>query len=376
MRVLFTSTGGDGHVLPLLSLARAFAARGDDVAVAAPANHRERIEGLGLRFEQTGPTIEEMRPQLDEHRARMTPLPPSARRPAAFAGRFAEIEAPRRMRALQELVEAQRPDVVIHEPADLAAPIAAAAAGVATIHHAFGRPIPAPALRRAGEVMAPHWRAAGLKPDELAGAFRGGYVEICPPSFREQLGGEPSTTYVLRPAEATTTDERRHDLPLVYATLGTSFNEPRTFRLLLDAFGDVDCDVIMTIGRNRDPRDLEPIPANVTVERYIPQAEILSRCDAVVAHAGSGSVLAALAHGLPLVLLPQGADQFENADACETIGVAEKIVPADLTVERLRAALERVLGDPAFFSAAQTLAVEIAAMPTAEAVAEEIAAQR
>jgi UDP:flavonoid glycosyltransferase YjiC (YdhE family) len=87
-------------------------------------------------------------------------------------------------------------------------------------------------------------------------------------------------------------------------------------------------------------------------------------------------VLAALAHGLPLVLLPQGADQFENADACETIGVAEKIVPADLTVERLRAALERVLGDPAFFSAAQTLAAEIAAMPTAEAVAEEIAAQR
>jgi MGT family glycosyltransferase len=153
-------------------------------------------------------------------------------------------------------------------------------------------------------------------------------------------------------------------------------NELRTFRLLLDAFDQVDCDVIMTIGRNREPRDLEPIPTNVKVERYVPQEQILPRCDAVVAHAGSGSVFGALAHGLPLVLAPQGADQFENADACEALAVAVKILPADLAVERLRQALERVLGDPAYADAARAVAAEIADMPSPAAAAEEIAAQR
>ena len=76
MRVLFCSTGGDGHVLPLLPLVRAFATRGDEVAFAAPANHREHIEGLDLRFEQAGPTIEDLRPQLDPHRVATALLPP------------------------------------------------------------------------------------------------------------------------------------------------------------------------------------------------------------------------------------------------------------------------------------------------------------
>ncbi len=376
MRVLFTSTGGDGHLLPLMPLAQAFAARGDDIAVAAAANHRARIEGAGLRFEQTGPTIEELRPQFDAHRERTSHLPPASRRPAGFSGRFAEIEAPRRVQALHDLVASYRPDVVIHESADLAAPLAATAAGVPTVHHAFGRPIPADALRRAGEVMAPWWRSAGLEPDELAGVYLGAHVEICPPSFRAELPRTPARTHDVRPAEASPKDHAGRDRALVYATLGTSFNELRTFRLLLDAFEQVDCDVIMTIGRNREPRDLAPIPSNVRVESYIPQDQILPSCDAVLAHAGSGSTLAALAYGRPLVVVPQGADQFDNADACEALGLAEKILPAELTVDRVRVALERVLGAATYADAARAVAAEIAEMPSPAAAAEAIAAQR
>jgi UDP:flavonoid glycosyltransferase YjiC (YdhE family) len=376
MRVLFTSTAGHGHLLPLLPLAQAFAERGDDVAVAAAENHRERIERAGLRFEQTGPTIDELRPEIDAHRERMANLPPTERRPAAFSGRFATIEAPRRVRGLRKVVETYKPDVVIHEPGDLAAPLAATAAGVRTIHHAFGRPIPEDAVRRAADTMAPLWSDARLEPDELAGMYRGGYVEICPPSLRVELPLSPAHTHVIRPAQASATDDTVRDRPFVYATLGTVVNELRTFRLLLDAFEQVDCDVIMTIGRNREPRELEPIPSNVTVESYVPQEEILPRCDAVVAHAGSGSVFGALAHGLPLVLAPRGADQFENADACEALGAAEKILPADLTPERVRAALERVFGDPTYAETARAVATEIDEMPTPAAAAEEIAAQR
>src|SRR5262249_37641535 len=150
-------------------------------------NHRERIESLDLRFEPAGPTLEELKPQLDAHRAETADLPPFERRPAAFTGRFAVIEAPKRIDDLRRIVEAYRPDLVIHESADLSAPIAAAAAGVPTVNPPFGLPIPEPALRRAAEAMATFWRDAGLQPDELAGAYRGAYVGICPPSFLAEL---------------------------------------------------------------------------------------------------------------------------------------------------------------------------------------------
>jgi len=377
VRVLFTSTAGDGHVLPILPLAQAFAVRGDDVLVAAAASHSERIERLGLRFVQTGPTMGELAAALQEHRAGLARPAAMHDRPAAFTGRFALIEAPRRMEDLRRVVATARPDVLIHESADLAAPIAGLAAEIPTINHAFGLPIPEPALRRAGEAMAAFWRAAGLEPDELAGAYRGSYVGICPPSFRAELPSSPSRVYALRPAEARSALGRlERDRPLVYATLGTTFNAAETFRTLLDAFDAIDCDVLMTIGRDREPADLEPIPANVRIERYVPQAEILPNCDAVVAHAGSGSVLAALAHGLPLVLVPQGADQFANADACMAAGVAEAIDPSELTVGRLRETLQRVIGDAAYGAAARSVAAEIAAMPSAASVADEIAAHR
>ena len=376
MRLLFTSTAGDGHLLPLLPLAEAFAARGHDVAVAAPENHRERIGRLGLRFERVGPTLDELKPLLDVHRATMERLPVGERRPAGFTGRFAEIEGPRRVESLMALVEAWQPALVVHEPADLAAPIAAAAAGVATVNHSFGRPIPDDALRQAAAAIAPLWHAAGVEPDPFAGAYRGSYVDICPSSLRADVPPAPAPTFPIRPAEAANGERAHGGRPRVYSTLGTIFNDLATFRLLLEAFDGAACDVVMTIGRNLWPHELDPVPSNVTVAQYIPQAEILGSCEAVVAHAGSGSVLAALAHGRPLVLLPRGADQFENGAVCSDIGVAVTIMPADLTAARVRTALEQVLADASYAEAARSVAAEIAAMPTAASVADELAAQR
>jgi len=375
VRVLFTSTAGDGHVLPILPLAQAFAVRGDDVLVAAAASHSERIERLGLRFVQTGPTMGELAAALQEHRAGLARPAAMHDRPAAFTGRFALIEAPRRMEDLRRVVATARPDVLIHESADLSAPIAGLAAEIPTINHAFGLPIPEPALRRAGEAMAAFWRAAGLEPDALAGAYRGSYVGICPPSFRAELPSSPSRVYALRPAEARSALGRlERDRPLVYATLGTTFNAAETFRTLLDAFDAIDCDVLMTIGRDREPADLEPIPANVRIERYVPQAEILPRATAALSHGGSGSTWAALAHGLPLVLVPEGADQFDNARACAAAGASVTLMPPEQSVESIHDAVVAVLEQDLFRDNARRIADEIAAMPSADDVAARLEA--
>jgi UDP:flavonoid glycosyltransferase YjiC (YdhE family) len=92
----------------------------------------------------------------------------------------------------------------------------------------------------------------------------------------------------------------------------------------------------------------------------------------VVSHAGSGTFLAALAAGVPQVLLPQAADQFLNGQAGEENGVAVTVPRADVSVERVREAIERVLGDGAFRAAAERVRSEITAMPPPEAVVAEL----
>jgi UDP:flavonoid glycosyltransferase YjiC (YdhE family) len=67
---------------------------------------------------------------------------------------------------------------------------------------------------------------------------------------------------------------RAAGLPNVYVTLGTVLDEADLFRLLLNALADVNCNVLMTIGRGGDPASLAPCPANATVERFVPQADV------------------------------------------------------------------------------------------------------
>jgi MGT family glycosyltransferase len=127
--------------------------------------------------------------------------------------------------------------------------------------------------------------------------------------------------------------------------------------------------VLLTAGRNVDLSKLEPLPSNAEAHSYISQAEILPRASVVVGHGGSGSTWGALAHGCPVVCLPQAADQFENGAAAEAAGAGLSLLPNDQGVEEIRAALRRVLGDESFASAAARIAEEIAAMPTADEAA-------
>jgi UDP:flavonoid glycosyltransferase YjiC (YdhE family) len=104
--------------------------------------------------------------------------------------------------------------------------------------------------------------------------------------------------------------------------------------------------------------------------RWLPLAPLLARCAAVVCHAGSGTTLAALTAGLPLVLVPKGADQHVNAAACRRAGAARTIALDELTPGAVRAAVRAILtGDASEAAAARRLAAEIAAMPPAAAVA-------
>jgi calicheamicin 3'-O-methyl-rhamnosyltransferase len=114
-----------------------------------------------------------------------------------------------------------------------------------------------------------------------------------------------------------------------------------------------------------DPSRLEGF--DVMVEQFVPQGLVFPHCRAVVAHAGAGTMLGALAAGLPQVLLPAGAEQFLNAAACAAAGAAEV---AQYSPESVRTAFERL--GPSHEAAADRLAAEIAAMPTADEALEAL----
>ncbi len=73
--------------------------------------------------------------------------------------------------------------------------------------------------------------------------------------------------------------------------------------------------------------------------------------------------MGALAHGLPLVLIPMGADQPLNAARCADLGVARVLDAIKATPETVREAVSTVLGDSTYRRAAERLRDEIAALP-------------
>jgi MGT family glycosyltransferase len=155
----------------------------------------------------------------------------------------------------------------------------------------------------------------------------------------------------------------------VYLTLGTSalFNtRPSILRAFIDGLAHEPLTLIVTVGYNNDPAALGPVPSHVRIERYIPQTLLFSHCALVVCHAGSGTVMAALVYGLPLVLVPIGADQPQNARRCAALGLATVLDVDRLDPTVARAAVLTVLGDPSYRQHAETVRREIEALPGPE----------
>jgi UDP:flavonoid glycosyltransferase YjiC (YdhE family) len=380
VRILFSCIPSEGHFRPLLPLAYALAARGHELAFAVAPAWEPRVSEEGFTTLPAGISDEEGRERAAPERREIFALGAEGRRPQLFTLMFAKIHAPAKVDELLDRARRWGADVIVHDSSDLAAPIVAASLGIPSVNHSFGAMIPFAVLERAAGELEPIRERLGLEPDPHAGAFRGLFVDLAPPSFAwEQPLGR---SIRLRPVPAAQgpppawLDEL--EPPLVYITLGTVFNDPARFGALLAGLNG-RASALVTVGRDVDPATLGPLPDSVRAERFVPQAHVLPRSAAVVSHGGSGTTLGALAHGIPLVLLPEGADQFDNADRAEAAGAAVVLRPGEVTAESVGAALDRVLGEPAFGEAAGTVAADIARMGTADDVAaavEELAAGR
>src|SRR5205085_12055214 len=90
---------------------------------------------------------------------------------------------------------------------------------------------------------------------------------------------------------------------------------PRLLRAALQALASLPVNVIATTGKHRDPQTLGlgPVPGNARVERFVPHSDLLPRAALVITTGGTGTVLATLMHGVPLLVVPTAWDQPETA---------------------------------------------------------------
>ena len=434
MRFLFTTIPGFGHFHPLVPLAQALQAAGHTVAVAtarsfAPFVERAGFEPIpaGLDWDESdlAATVPDIRSVPEEKQATWIMQ-------RIFLDRSPQKIIPE----LIEVASTWRPDVVISGTYEFGGALVAEKLGLpyasCSISYRWSRWI---LQHIVGGPVRRLRRAQGLPPDPEFQAF-GRYLDLCfvPPTWtlteallrpeftallkrkllsassgrqkvlclrtlalqrlmdldrarRARTAPEPSTTHFIRQtglqSGQSAPPEWLHDLarqPTVYVSLGTVFNSlyPQVFDTILAGLRDEPVNLILTVGANGDPARFGPQPANVRIERFIPQETLLPHVDLCINHSGYSTVMGALGRGIPLVLLPLSADQPVIAQMCFAAGVAPDlpdpvwrissdglpvVTPARLTPAILREAARQVLDRPEYRRAARTLQQQIQALP-------------
>ncbi|MFZ3196507.1 MAG: macrolide family glycosyltransferase [Bacillus mycoides] len=143
---------------------------------------------------------------------------------------------------------------------------------------------------------------------------------------------------------------------LIYISLGTVFNEALDFyKLCMKAFKNSKHTIVMSIGNKTEISDLGNIPKNFIVKNYVPQTELLKYTKLFITHGGMNSTHEGIYNGVPLVVIPQSADQPLIAKQVESLGAGVKLQMQGLTADQLSESVEIVLNNPSCKEAALNL---------------------
>jgi MGT family glycosyltransferase len=147
--------------------------------------------------------------------------------------------------------------------------------------------------------------------------------------------------------------------PLVLASLSTTYQAQQdTLRRIIAALGTLPVHGFVTTGPA--VRLATDLPGNVELSTWTPHAEIMPRAELVITHAGLGTVMAAMAYGVPMLCLPMGRDQDGNAARVENLGLG-RILPADASTADIADTVRDALADPTLGHNARCHAASLAA---------------
>jgi UDP:flavonoid glycosyltransferase YjiC (YdhE family) len=385
MKALFTVQPAVGHLHPLVPVALALEEAGHEVAFCSSASFRADVEAFGFPHLVAG---------LDwatSDRATWTHFPPmpSPHDPAFpefVVTVFADVTTRAMVPDVLAIAQEWRPDLIVREVMEWSGCLVGELLDVphASIGGNAYSGVDSPDISYfpgnrlfAAEPYARHRAEFGLPPDpDMVDPFR--YLHLCSTPKRWDRPGLPApanTHYVrhvsvARPGEVLPEwAQSLGDRPTVYAALGTIAHAmPGIFELILEALRSEDVNLVLAVGQ--DPAVFGPQPANVHVERYVPQTQLLPQCDVFISHGGFNSVKESLSCGVPLVVLPIMSDEPYSAERCEALGVGRAIAPANRTADAVRDAVRAVLGDSRYRERAEAFRADMDALPGAEETVE------
>ena len=396
-----------GHVHPLLPVMHKLQARGHAVALATSQLYQERIEREGLPFYPLGPHYSEER--LEEFFPPIRYLRVHYLRVSYDFLRIFMASIPARIPELRQITQAFQPSVVVAGPLTFAAQLfcewqALPWAVLSPMTHFMSPSLHAPP---AGFPRVETMPAALRLPYRLGlrGAIYAATALMAPWRFtlnryRRQLGlpphADPLSPHVVAPSLLIHTCSREYDYnrpdlppqvhyvgpsvwdrpvgwqvpswltelppnkPLVYVSLGTVFNTRLSvFRKIIRALGQLDVFGLIATGPGCPPNLFSAVPPNVRIESYIPQtalqAEPRTRPALIISHGGVNTVLTALSDGIPLLCIPLGADQPDNAQRCVDTGAGLRLDRRLLTTARLKRAIHTLLSQATFTRRAEQI---------------------
>lgn len=379
MRILFSGVPAYGHLLPLASLMDAALSDGHEVALLTSAGMAEMIATElpeGVRHLPAGP----MPLEFSEETAARIGADVFQPTPATIGAIFGGTRLDRTAEAALAAARDWRPEVVLADAFDTVGPLVAAAMDIDWYQVGLGPALPEVIVDEIARAAAVGHAERGLAPVPARG-----YIDPCPALLQEPGWNCPLPTLELRPQA-----HRRpgrptaplppppNGVPRVLVTLGTIFSEPHLLDAVTEAVTAHEVDLVVTEGLsihdpNRAARKASSSrigAKNSVVHRipFTPLADLLGSTDIVISAGGSGTVLSALAHGVPMILWPQGADQEITTARATAAGVARTVRDAG----DIAAALSELLADNSYRDIAHKIAAGIADRPGPQQVLAEI----
>jgi UDP:flavonoid glycosyltransferase YjiC (YdhE family) len=379
MRVILSTMPGFGHLLPLLPLGRALHRLGHQVAVLSSAGMAPLVAAEGFELLAAGPMPDALLAEVAE---RTGADPAADPEPAAVAELFAGTRVDLTVDEAAPIAADWQPDLIVNEFCDFVGPLIGTALRVPVATLAWGPALPPPFLDAMTALVRPRYTERGLLAPSATPSGRW-LLDTCPPGFQGARSATATNIQRLalrpEPHQAAGHEGRAgyagqdlagvSDRPMVLVSFGTLFADPAVVGPILRSLSTLDIDLVATLGLDGKADELAVDADRITLVPFQPLAELLTGVSVVVCHGGAGTTLGALARGIPMVVVPQGADQFIQAERVAATGAGLALPPGQADPAQVTDAVRRLLDEPMFAATAARIRDEIAAMPTPAEVA-------